>query len=126
LVDLAAIAAEFIDDGDVGPLTIGLTAPLWRWQSEKSAENTNAWFFLTITGDVREAIAAAARAKRGGFGSVKVEARVGGTVWRTSVFPSKDPPGYFLPMKASVRKAEKLAEGDAVTVELTLNPATGR
>ena len=44
---------------------------------------------------------------------------IGKTRWQTSVFPSKDVAGYLLPIKASFRKAEKLGEGDTVTVELT-------
>lgn len=63
---------------------------------------------------------AASTGVRGGFASIKVEARVGATVWRTSVFPSKDPPGFLLPVKAAVRKAEGLTENDAVRIELTL------
>ena len=36
-----------------------------------------------------------------GFGSVRVEARIGDVVWRTSVFPVKSG-GYFLPVKVAV------------------------
>ncbi|GIV84875.1 MAG: hypothetical protein KatS3mg052_1882 [Candidatus Roseilinea sp.] len=42
--------------------------------------------------------------------------RIGGTLFTTSLFP-KD--GRFLvPIKAAVRKAERLTEGDEVTVQL--------
>ena len=44
---------------------------------------------------------------------------IGSTEWRTSVFPSKDAGRFLLPIKASVRKAEAIAEGDVVTVQLT-------
>ncbi|TCM19037.1 uncharacterized protein DUF1905 [Novosphingobium sp. PhB165] len=53
-----------------------------------------------------------------GFGSLKVKARIGGTVFATSVFPSKADGGWLLPVKASVRRAESLAEGDDVEVSL--------
>jgi hypothetical protein len=55
-----------------------------------------------------------------GFGSVRVEARIGDTRWRTSVFPSKAHAGYLLPVKLAVRKAEDLAAGDMAEVELVL------
>ena len=45
---------------------------------------------------------------------------IGRTRWQTSVFPSKDVSGYLLPIKASVRKAEKLVEGDVAVVELSI------
>ena len=38
-----------------------------------------------------------------GFGSVKVEARINGVAWRTSVFPLNRG-GYVLPLKADVRR----------------------
>ena len=40
-------------------------------------------------------------------------------VWRTSVFPIKAG-GYFLPVKADVRRKAGIAAGDEVTVELEL------
>jgi hypothetical protein len=53
-----------------------------------------------------------------GWGSIPVAVWIGGTAWQTSLFPSN---GRFdLPLKASIRKAEKLAEGDMVTVRLEI------
>ncbi len=57
--------------------------------------------------------------KRRGFGSVRVEARIGGSVWRTSVFPPKDG-GWFLPVKKVIARTEHLSENDAVQVSLQL------
>lgn len=53
-----------------------------------------------------------------GFGSVRVEATVGGTTWRTSVFPDSRGGSYVLPVKRAVREAEDLDDGDQVTVTL--------
>ena len=96
--------------------------PLWRWQS---ATAPAAWFFVTIAGDEADGIRMAAMTGqwmdgRKGFGSARVEARIGGTRWRTSVFPHKESGGWLLPVKAAVRKAEGLAEGDEVTVAVSL------
>lgn len=98
-----------------------LATPLWRW----AGQATGNWHFLTVTGRDAEAIATHALIRRlelgqsRGFGSVRVQARIGDTCWSTSVFPQKDD-GWLLPVKASVRKAESLAEGDKVTLELHL------
>ena len=54
------------------------------------------------------------------WGSVYVEATIGSTIWRTSLFPSKQAGGWLLPLKAAVRKAEKIAEGSVVEAELAL------
>ena len=57
---------------------------------------------------------------RKGFGSARVEAVIGDTRWKTSVFPHKESGGWILPVKASVRKAEGLTEGDWITVIVSL------
>jgi len=51
---------------------------------------------------------------------IPVRARIGATAWKTSLFP-KDR-RYVVPVKASVRKAEDLAEGDIVRVLLEIGP----
>ena len=54
-----------------------------------------------------------------GFNSVKVEATINDVTWRTSVFPMKSG-GYFLPVKADVRRKAGIAAGDELTVSLEL------
>ena len=99
-----------------------VSTPLWRWQS---ATAPAAWFFVTIAGEVADAIRLAAIGGqwldgRKGFGSAKVRATIGGTSWSTSVFPHKESGGWLLPVKAAVRKAEGLSESDMVTVTVSL------
>jgi hypothetical protein len=102
--------------------TFRCTAPLWLW----TGESQGTWHFLTITGDpaaeirTHEALRRLELGKGRGFGSVRVRARIGGSDWATSVFPSKETGGYVLPVKAVVRKAEGLTAGDEVEVELEL------
>ena len=95
------------------------TGPLWRWTS---STGTGTWHFLTIDGEAGEALSATALMRRmekslGGFGSLKVTARIGDSEFKTSLFPSKEL-GWMLPVKASVRKAEGLSESDVVEVVL--------
>ena len=52
-----------------------------------------------------------------GAGSLPVRATIGGTTWRTSVFWSKSG-AYLLPVKASVRKAERLEDGALVAYRI--------
>ena len=53
-----------------------------------------------------------------GWGSIRVVATVGGTTWETSIFPDKKVGSYLLPLKAEVRKAEGIAEGDTLAFTL--------
>ncbi|MFM5893050.1 MAG: DUF1905 domain-containing protein [Novosphingobium sp.] len=101
--------------------TVIHTGKLWRWTS---STGTGSWHFVTVDGGAGESLSGTALMRRmekslGGFGSLKVTARIGDSTFKTSVFPSKEL-GWLLPVKASVRKAEVLSEGDAVTVVLDL------
>ena len=104
--------------------TLSVSAPLWRWSQDGSP--AGGWFFITIDGEDGDAIRAHSAMRRmelgkaRGFGSVRVEVCIGGSHWATSVFPSKSHDGYLLPVKAAVRKAEGLAEGDTIAAQVTL------
>jgi hypothetical protein len=51
-----------------------------------------------------------------GWGMIPVNVRIGNTEWKTSLFPKDG--RYIVPLKAIVRKAENLEEGDTVTIQL--------
>jgi hypothetical protein len=53
-----------------------------------------------------------------GFGSIRVQAQIGKTKWRTSMFPTKEGT-YLLPIKAGVRREEAVDVGDSIIVRLT-------
>lgn len=100
-----------------GPWT--MCGPVWLWQGADGAPAKGSWYFLTIDGETAQAIRAAA-AKADAWGSVRIEATIGATTWRTSLFPSKAHGGWLLPLKATVRKAERIAEGSEVEATLGL------
>lgn len=76
--------------------------------------------FISVPAELAGEIKAHSILVRRGFGSVKVEATVHDFTWRTSVFPSKDTGGYFLPVKMEVLRNTGIVRGDDVTVELEL------
>jgi hypothetical protein len=101
--------------------TVRFTAPLMVWQGEAHGGIG----YVLIAGEAAEAIRGhelmrrLELGRRRGFGSVKITVRVGGSEWRTSVFPQKGG-GWFLPVKKAIQRAEGLAEGQPVEVELEL------
>ena len=100
--------------------TVRLTAPLLVWTVEDAQ-----MAYVEIAGAAAEAVGAYELMRRlelghrRGFGSVKVEARIGASRWPTSLFPQKKG-GWFLPVKKAICRAEGLAEGDEVEVMLDL------
>ncbi len=89
-------------------------SPLWLWH----ARRTDAWTFVSLPTDLADEVLDLVGDSTRGFGSVRVEVTVGGTTWRTSIFPSTDT--YVLPVKKAVRRAEHLDVGDVVHVGLAL------
>ena len=76
--------------------------------------------FMSVPAELAGEIKAHSMLVRRGFGSVRVEVTLDDVTWRTSVFPSKDTGGYFLPVKVDVLRKTGVAAGDQVTVELEL------
>jgi hypothetical protein len=93
---------------------ITVRGALWLWSGEGAS-----WHFITIPDDLADEIRAQSLARRGGFGSVRVEATINGVRWRTSVFPQKSG-GYILPVKKEVRRRANIAAGDDVVLRLEL------
>ena len=93
---------------------IQLTATLWRWSGEGGS-----WHFLTIPEEFCGEIRAQSLLRRGGFGSVRVEASVEDVTWRTSVFPQRSG-GYILAVKAEVRRRADIGAGDDVDLKLEI------
>ena len=90
----------------------------WLWQGKGT------WHFITLPQDKSEEIKFFSDnhfGKRRGWGSVRVSANIGGTIWETSIFPSGSLEAYILPIKAEVRKKQKIAAGDDVEVALQIS-----
>lgn len=94
-------------------MLIRFTAPLWLWNGK------GAWHFITLPVDDSQVIKMAV--PRRGWGSVRVKATIGETSWSTSIFPESKSRAYVLPVKAEVRRAERLVVGEPVDVVLSLD-----
>lgn len=94
-------------------------ATLWRHDGEA------AWYFVTLPFDVADDIEERFGRTAAGFGSIRVQVRLGATSWATSVFPDTKRESYVLPVKAAVRRAEGLDDGSRVgiTLDVVADPA---
>lgn len=91
------------------------SAPVWQWRD-------GAWRFVTLPEAVSDEIDEVVGDTAGGFGAVRVEVTVGGSIWRTSLFPSAEAGAYVLPVKKAVRVAEGLADDAVAEVTVRLVP----
>ena len=76
------------------------------------------FFFIAIPAKPSLDIKAISSLVTYGWGVIPVTVRIGNTVFTTSLFPKDG--RYLVPIKASVRKAEKLEEGDKVDIRLEI------
>ena len=91
------------------------SSKLWVYPGDKAA-----WRFVTVPKSESENIKKKIKLKNG-FGSIRVRVKVGKTSWDTSIFPDSKSNTYLLPIKASVRRAEALEDGEKVGVVLRTN-----
>ena len=90
------------------------SAELWRYEGEA------AWYFVSLPTGLAERIRTENEPFTKGFGAVRVSVRIGSSTWDTSMFPDQARDTYLLPVKKSVRRAERLDIGDMIPVELTV------
>ena len=88
---------------------------------EHSPGDPGSWHFVTVPAELSEEIALEAGPPEG-FGSIRVEARIGATTWHTSLFPEAATSTLVLPVKKSVRRAEDLFAGSTCAVTLQVAP----
>jgi hypothetical protein len=74
------------------------------------------WFFVAVPEEHSRQLKAISGMVTYGWGVIPVHARIGRAEFQTSLFPRDGL--YLVPLKASVRKAENLQEGDEVTIRL--------
>jgi hypothetical protein len=79
------------------------------------------WHFIDVDKKNSEAIKATQMGMpRRGWGSIPVTVKLGKSEWKTSIFPDKSG-AYVLPLKAAVRKQERIAADDVVAYTITLH-----
>jgi hypothetical protein len=78
------------------------------------------FYLLPLPADISAEIFEISDGLTNGWGSLKVEARVGDVVWRTSIFPDSKLGVFELPLKAEVRKKNALSVGSVALCEIEL------
>jgi hypothetical protein len=74
------------------------------------------FFFVAVPEEESREVRSIAAAVTYGWGMIPVRVRIGGTEWRTALFPKDG--RYLVPLKDAIRKAEGIGEGDLVTVRV--------
>jgi hypothetical protein len=92
---------------------LAFSGEIWFWKGPAP------WYFITVPNEECRDLEATSTFVSYGWGMIPVTAQIGATGWKTSLFPKDG--RYIVPVKAGVRKAEKLEIGDTVTVRLAID-----
>jgi len=93
-------------------MKIEFSGKIWFWRGPAP------WLFVTVPAKQSREIKEISRLVTYGWGVIPVYVQVGRTKFKTSLFPKDG--RYLVPIKAIVRKAEKLDKGDKVTIQLEI------
>ncbi|BFM23863.1 DUF1905 domain-containing protein [Microbacterium sp. che218] len=93
-------------------MIVDFEGDVFRWEARSDSD----WYFVAVPPELSEEIREVQTFRRG-FGGVRVDATIGATTWRTSIFPQAGDM-YVLPLKRSVREAEGIDPGAIVRVGL--------
>ncbi|WP_067498441.1 DUF1905 domain-containing protein [Actinoplanes sp. TFC3] len=95
-------------------MIIDFEAELWIW----AARRADTWTFVSLPADAAAEIRDRAAGLSRGFGSLRVEATIGTSIWRTSIFPDGARESYVLPVKRAIRAAQQVNPGDTIAVSV--------
>ena len=78
------------------------------------------WHFVTLPKKESNEITRVFGGLKKGWGSLPVIVTIGNTSWKTSIFPDKKAGAYLLPLKAAIRKNEKIVDNQTITFQLEI------
>ncbi len=91
-------------------MIVRFSAEIWYWRGPAP------WYFVTVPEEQSRDLAEVSDVVTYGWGMIPVRVRIGRTEWKTSLWPKDG--RYIVPIRASVREAEHIDEGDTVSVRL--------
>lgn len=94
------------------PADIEFSGELWYWRGPAP------WYFVTVPEPQCVELRDAALEVSYGWGMIPVRVQLGDSEWTTSLWPKDG--RYIVGVKAEIRRAEQIDDGDIVTVGLSI------
>jgi hypothetical protein len=96
-------------------MELEFSGELWFWRGPAP------WYFITVPDEECSILKDTSTFVSYGWGMIPATVRIGRSEWYTALFPKDG--RYIVPVKAAIRRAERLHEGDSATVHLTIRGA---
>jgi hypothetical protein len=86
------------------------SAKIWQYAGP------GGWYFVSLPLKLSREIRANFKSEEEGWGRLTATARIGNSEWKTAIWFDTKRKTYLLPLKAEIRKSEKLVAGKKVSV----------
>ncbi len=93
-------------------MTFFFSGDVWEWRGPAP------FYFVTVPDDEAKEIKAMEKLVTYGWGMIPAIVTIGNTEYSTALWPKAG--RYVVPLKAVVRKAEKIEEGDHIQIQLDI------
>src|SRR3989344_496481 len=91
---------------------------VWK-AGNRDGDEKGAWRFARVPEEISAKIKEMQKGKlRRGWGAIYANAKVGKSVWMTSIFPDRHSATYILPLKKQIRYEENLYDGIDINVTI--------
>ena len=81
-----------------------------------SSQEMPGWTFVSLPKELAAEIRDNFKWREEGWGRMKITAKLGNSEWQTAIWFDTKQETYLLPLKASIKKQEKVKLGEAVKV----------
>ncbi|WP_408038636.1 DUF1905 domain-containing protein [Tenacibaculum amylolyticum] len=95
-------------------ITYQFSAKIWKHGE------TGGWHFVSLPKDISKEIRMYNSQLEEGWGRMKATATINSFLWETAIWFDTKQDTYLLPLKAEVRKKEKLAINDTIIVQIKI------
>ena len=88
------------------------SAKIWRYAGQ------GGWHFVSLPMEMAKEIRDNLKWQEEGWGRLKATAKIGNSEWKTAIWFDTKLNTYLLPVKAEVRKKEKIETGKLISVSV--------
>jgi hypothetical protein len=83
-------------------------------------EGKGGWYFVSLPLSMSREIRSLLKQEEQGWGRLKASAKIGNTTWQSAIWFDTKHKAYLLPLKAEIRKKEKVEAGKSLEVLISL------
>jgi len=92
----------------------GFVSKPWKY------DGPGGWIFVSLPKKLSDEIRETFKKEEAAWGRLKASARIGATVWQTAIWFDRKASTYLLPLKAEIRKKEKVEVGMRIDVSVLI------